>query len=113
MKRKKKLINPCIDCLTYAICRSQYMDEYNKMIEHNMIVGNNTTKIYVAPVLSAYRNTLLKKCMLIQQYLYKIANPVYNRNFRSMIMFNGDQTVKKEMLNSTFIDPKFLESYNT
>ena len=96
-------IECCIDCITFAICRGQFMSAYDMMIDHNKTLDKNAEKIYVVPVLAAYRQTLLNKCSIIQQYLYDVCNPTYNRDNRSVVIFDANSTSKREMLNNTFI----------
>jgi len=69
MKQEELPINPCINCITYAICKSQYIDKYNQLISDNIIKHGMKEITYVKPVIAAYNRTLLIKCSIIQKYL--------------------------------------------
>jgi len=102
----KELINPCINCITYPMCKSQYMECYNHMTDLNE--SKNTIDIIMCeePVLIAYIDTLLTKCHIIQEYLKQTTKP-YKRDSASRILYQETIESQKQVLIDTFINPKF------
>ena len=102
MKQEELPINPCINCITYAICKSQYIDKYNQLKSDNIIKHDGMKEdeaqgiTYVKPVIAAYNRTLLIKCSIIQKYL----SALHKTN-------DYISAPKTNMLRDTFINPKF------
>lgn len=63
-----KNVNPCINCLTYSICKDEYLHELQ--IQMSMTHQFNTKIDIMSQVeYSAYYQSIGKKCSLIRQYI--------------------------------------------
>lgn len=58
---------PCIDCITYPICKAIYKDIYKGTFPLKDAEGNHNEAV-VARILS--RNALLRRCSLLKAYIY-------------------------------------------
>lgn len=81
---------PCIDCITYPICKGIYKEVYESTFPDNPKEEASTH--VVARILS--RNALLRRCSLLKAYLYfmndkKLGN-LYMDNVNELHKFYGE-----------------------
>lgn len=62
--------NPCIDCITYPICRIEFIDKLLRILETSQHHPRVTKMHIYEEIHVAYHLTLKKKCSLISNYIF-------------------------------------------
>ena len=96
--------NPCIDCLTYAMCKQRLIKEFL----HQMTLTQQFP-LHLSPyeliTFKAAEISLVKKCTLLHTYILR-SKPGYDRALLRAINEAYNVTDEKGDYNQSFIDGK-------